>query len=501
MKKANRYICIVHIIFSRIIMIGLGIQILLGILWLCCNFGSFQKFGDSLFFIEVSKSLLCDEYTGALYPVLLLLARGIEDLISIPYTYVMHLVQLAAAGYAGYFFLGAIGMEKKESRIYGSLALLTVPMALQCHLAVLPNSLTFSVVLLELGYAAEAVRLKKPLQGKQLVKANACWLVSALLMPEYLYLGAGPVLLLWCCDVWRCRGQKGRAALWHLLLIAAFAGMIVGTNRLVQEPGSYGRPERSVEAALFRRVIWGSLEESWDVWPEDMKEVCSYEDMREISYYAENMERLLQTMLESELGSARAQEIYRELSRYAWDNNVREILHQTLWDAIGYTLPSLTLRMFLVGRGYDSYAGRNYEIMKERAPLLTKYYVDYSGWWLPVGIALSAASAALAWLSSGIFSGKEALRGKWSKKSLTGEASPMAAGFRGKSSLLPALVCVLTAGAGVLWYTLQGAGVWDYKNVLLGGALWVTWMAAEISRGMACLERDRDTEEGNRLEL
>lgn len=492
-KKMNRHI---RAVISGIIMIGLSIQIALGLLWMGCNFGSFQKFGDSLFYIEVSKSLLCDEYTGALYPVLLLLARGIEDLLSIPYPYVMHLLQVAAAVCAGYFFMGALGEEKRGVRIYGSLALLTVPMAMQCHLALLPHSLTFSALLLELGYAVGAVKRAEPVQGKILARASACWLVSALLIPDYLYLGAVPVVVLWIYDAWKYRRQKGKGIFRHLLLIGAFAGMIAGTNMLIQEPGSYGRPEKTVEAALFRRFAWGSLEESWDEWPEDMKEICPYSDMLEITYYAENMERLLQPKLESELGTARAHELYRELRQYAWDNNAQEILHQIVWDAAGYTLPSLTLRMFLQGRGYDSYAGRNYEIMKEQAPRLTKYYVDYSGWWLVVGIVLSAVSAVLAWLSEGSVSRRSFFAGTVSaEKDFSGKV------FMKRRSLISALLCIITAGVSVLWYTFQGAGVWDYKNVLLSGALWVVWMVVEMRRGMECLEVERNTEEGNTLGL
>ena len=64
-------------LLSRIIFIGMSIQIVLGIVWMCGNFLYFQDFGESAFYVSVSKNFFCDEYTGILYPVDLLLARGI----------------------------------------------------------------------------------------------------------------------------------------------------------------------------------------------------------------------------------------------------------------------------------------------------------------------------------------------------------------------------------------------------------------------------------------
>ena len=145
MQKANGHI---RAVLSRMILFGLSIQIVLGILWMGCNFGRFQEFGESRFYIEVSKNFLFDEYTGALYPVLLMLARGIEEILPIPYTYVIQTLQLVAAFISGYVFLGALGVRKTGYGVLGSMAILTVPMAMQCHLAVLPHSLTLSAFLL-----------------------------------------------------------------------------------------------------------------------------------------------------------------------------------------------------------------------------------------------------------------------------------------------------------------------------------------------------------------
>ena len=461
MQKANRHI---RAVLSRMILLGLSIQIVLGILWMGCNFGRFQEFGESRFYIEVSKSFLFDEYTGALYPVLLMLARGIEEILPIPYTYVIQTLQLAVAFVSGYVFLGALRVRKPGYAVFGSMAIMTVPMAMQCHLAILPHSLTLSAFLLEMSFVAAGVREQQTLTGKQLVKANACWLVSALLMPDYLYLGVVPVLLWWAYDTWKYGRQKGKKVFLSLLLIAAFGGMIAGSEELFQEPGCYGRPAKTVDAALFQRFTWGFLVENWDDVPEDMKECCPEEFVTEASIYAENMEQI-PVRLEATLGQERAREIYRELNRLVLDRNRGEILRRILWDAAGYTAPAAVLPMFLAGRGYDSYAGINYGVMKRDTPILTKYYVNYSGWWLVAGILLSAIGMFCSVLSL------LSLRKKAVEKQATGKEA-------GKTVAV-VTISILAAVVMIVWYTMQDSGVWDYKNGLFVGTLWITGMLFE----------------------
>ena len=74
MQRAVRHI---SAILGRVIFIGFSIQIVFGMTWMCLNFSKLPQFGESLFYVEISKNFICDEYTGILYPVFLLLARGI----------------------------------------------------------------------------------------------------------------------------------------------------------------------------------------------------------------------------------------------------------------------------------------------------------------------------------------------------------------------------------------------------------------------------------------
>lgn len=451
MQKAIRHI---PAVLGRMLVIGSLFQILLGVLWICGNFGRFQEFGDSLFYIEVSKSLVCDEYTGILYPVLLMLVRGMERVLPIPYTFVMHLLQLAASVYAGLRLLQAFGVKKRITLWWGSLVLLTLPMAVQCHLAILPNSLALSAFMLELSYGIALIKEEKPGQYGRLCKMNLFWLLGALLLPEYGGLGAVPVIILWVYHLCKYRKAAGRSMVYHLLLAAAFAGMLVGINQLTQQEGTYGRTAGTWEAAMFRRFSWTVLKDTYGQWPTDIYEVCPGDVLEEAVEYADGMERVLQPYLEAAIGLEQAREFYRETGLQIFSANKSRILREIAWDIVGYTLPPIATDMLLEGSGYESYAGRNYEIMKAEIPMLTKHYMNFSAWWFGVGIVIALMIEILFALQ------------------------------KRKRNWITFLYCVVPSVVSVLWYTLQGAGIGDYKNGLFVGVMWLLWMVLQVNESV-----------------
>lgn len=68
---------LVPTLLGRVIFIGFSVQIILGILWAFFAMPGFRSFQDSFFYLEVSDTLVWDEYTGILYPLLLRFLRGV----------------------------------------------------------------------------------------------------------------------------------------------------------------------------------------------------------------------------------------------------------------------------------------------------------------------------------------------------------------------------------------------------------------------------------------
>lgn len=444
---------------GRVLFIGFGVQIVLGIIWLAANFPGFQEFGESALYVEISKSLICDEYEGILYPVLILMARGIEDFFHIPYHYILYLVQIGMAYFAGYRLLHSVGIRKSRMDVWGSLAMLTFPMAMQCHLAILPDSLTTSCLLLELSFSFDILREGRAVRSRQLVKVLAFWLAIALLQPEYLYLGFIPVAVLLLCSKKRI--------LYNGILVMAFVGMITGVEDLTQVTGYYGRAHQSMEMSMASRFAWPHVRQDYEYWPEEVKEYIPWEKAVQLDYYADNMYRILARTLEETVGEEVADELLREIAEIAWQRHGKQLLHDTAWDVVGYTFAPVVLQRQLSGKAYDSYSGRNYDIMRGRTPQLTEYYLNYGCWWFAVGLGIAVL------IQLGVF--VKRVYELWKRKQhISWNIGKIMSG-----------IIVLSTSVGmVLWYSLRGAGMMDYKKTITVGLLWLLGMLYSSIRSL-----------------
>ena len=255
MQKARRALAQIA---GRFLFIGISVQIVLGICWMIRAFGIFPEFGDSYLWLRAADTLVCDDYMGIGYPLFLMLAKGIESISSIPYPFFVYTVQILFAFYSGVVFLRSCGMTKKVWLVWGSLGLLTCPFALQCHVAVLPNSLGFSFLLLELSVLMGILRqdadgdpVKFPL--RQMFTAGVWWALGTVFVVENLWLGLVPLAVVWVLHLIRGRQLGKQRVLGELVLLAAVAGILFTAVSLWQTPGSYGKAENTVSAAMMRR--------------------------------------------------------------------------------------------------------------------------------------------------------------------------------------------------------------------------------------------------------
>ena len=214
-------------------------------------FGIFPEFGDSYLWLRAADTLVCDDYMGIGYPLFLMLAKGIESISSIPYPFFVYTVQILFAFYSGVVFLRSCGMTKKVWLVWGSLGLLTCPFALQCHVAVLPNSPGFSFLLLELSVLMGILRqdadgdpVKFPL--RQMFTAGVWWALGTVFVVENLWLGLVPLAVVLVLHLIRGRQLGKQRVLGELVLLAAVAGdfihggISVADARQLRQGGEYG---------------------------------------------------------------------------------------------------------------------------------------------------------------------------------------------------------------------------------------------------------------------
>lgn len=445
-----------------ILWVGCSLQIVLGICWIAMNFSHFQIFDESTLYVEISKNLICDEYEGILYPLLILLAKGIVEIFPIPYYCILYLLQLGFALAAGYVFLHTVGITGKKRLVWGSLVLLTFPMAVQCHLAVLPQSLLSSFLLLELAACLRGMREKTCPSARAFAKVLFCWMVTALLQPEYLYLGLVPILVLFGYGVGKGWKTHRKNVLRCLLLVMAFAGMITGLHSLTQVEGYYGRTRQSLNLHLASRCVWRYVHVDYEYWPEDARAQFTPETARIADLYADNVERIVGRTLEKTLGVERTREVLGDIAKHAWTYHKQNIVHDAAWDVVGYTFAPPVVQRQFTGKAYDSYSGANYDAMRMQSPVLTEKFFNYGCWWFVTGLIVAGVLQVMV-----LFRAK--------------------AGFWNVEKGTALLGWMLTVPAIVLYYTLQGAGMMDYKKTIVVILLWLIWMltvgAGEDSKG------------------
>lgn len=428
----------VKAVVKNIFRIGCSLQIALGIVWMCRNIACVQDFAP------VERGV---------YPLLLRALGGFPPLV--------YVIQIMAALGAGMRLLrlGIKGEKREPEALWGSLVLLTLPMAMQCHLALLPYSLVCSAGLLQLSFFVGLTKAER--QGKRafwggLAGIAACWPVQALLLPEYLLLGAAPtVFMLLSASIKAAERKKmsetggsRRKGFVKKILLPFAVGLLLGIG-LLPIAVSHSDTENNlfgIEWLLAKRVCWPTLWVDSDGLPDRIWETAG-EVLWESTYYPENMEKYFGAALRESLSAEEAKPLLGEMIESAWAVHYPMIIRQVGWDVLAYGATPVILPLQLAGESYESHSGRNYEIMRNEAPVFTKYYVDYCCRWFAAALVLALVFGAVRLVSG------EKIRGRC-------------------EAAVPAVV-LLSAGGAVFWYTLQGSGIMDYKYTVFINEMWL----------------------------
>ncbi len=416
MKKAAGAFCA---LLRGIFFAGFSVQIVLGSVWMCANFIEVQQFGQP---------------EGFLYPWLVSVLGGAPQ--------VLYLLQLCLAGYAGFELLKPVLPDGRAWRVWYMLAFLTVPVAMQCHLALLPCSFVGSLLLLELACFRNAVYGKGEGGFRALAGAGFCWAALVLLLPEYGWLGLplpAFTFLVQIPHLWR----DLRRLAYGILLFAALSGIVAVcgtlTNKTEDAHGTFW-------FSMAHRMSWPTIWQDSDYWPQELLERIPWEKIWETAYLPDNMERILKPAVEDAVGKEKAPEYYRTMADIAYHLRRPRIVRQIGWDILIYAAPLAVLQEQFKGIGYDSCSGKNYEIMGREHPVLTKYYFNYGCWWF-----VTAAMCTALFLISAAVSGEARLQRK---------------------TLLSGAGCLVSCGVILIYYVMRGAGIADYKLTLAVSALW-----------------------------
>lgn len=419
MKKAAEA---VWLVVRNILFTGFTLQICLGLIWMAGNFMKMQDFTP---------------VKAGVYPLLMRLMGQVFPLV--------YLLQAGFALYAGCRLLGKLRAGQRRVCLWGSLALMTLPMAMQCHLALLPYSFVGSMTLLELSFVCESGGKGSNPCVRPLAGMLVCYGVQCLLWPAYAIPGAMlPLLLL----IWKLPGMfRRREGFWRGLALAVcfLATTAAGWGVNLKESGSEGGIPQW-RWMLAKRVCWPTL------WADRSRILeagnLTWEVVWRSAYYPGSMEEYLKPALE-EMAPEEAEALLEKITAYAWSTHYPMVIRQVGWDVLGYGVTPLILPLQLAGEAYDSCSGRNYEIMRNEMPVVTKYYVRVACGWFAVSLILMLAGGAAIYIAGSVKM-RDVLR-----------------------RTVPMLMALFSAGTVILFFTMQGAGIMDYKYTFWINQLWI----------------------------
>lgn len=429
-------------LLRRMIWLGMVLQVLLGLFWMLNNMGVEHNYGvDWSSGGPLNRPFM---QWGALYAFIVKLVMGMAQWLHIPYYSLIYCLQLAVAFVSVWFLLGQVTGWRRYLRLGGAAVMVTVPMAMQSHLALLPYSLTGSVVLLELAFVM-ALHKQEKWSVRTVLPVFSCWVLAAFLMPEYLWLGAIPVVLAVIGYLWQNRKQWRAHATVGAMILACIV-CIVGVGSAWQQKAT----ERlSPQQLVVARCSWSNLYALYGMWSPEVQEIIEIDTLRRT---CDNPEVFFEGFFDGfgRLSKEQEDAYLRQMLDSAWDAGGMRLLLEIAYDGVGYLLPGAVVSKHLAGEGFISLTGMNYwHFIRSSTDWSIIYMRWYCSWfWLAAVAALVVRVPEV--LSAG--GGKHLLTvGKGLK--------PLGAGL-------------LMAVGAACFYAMSRIGVYDYKILFWWTCIW-----------------------------
>lgn len=425
-------------VLTLVLRLGLLFQTALGICWVLGNWNVLQPFGESYAYLEAANDLEFGGKYGLIYPFLLRGLMALATLLHSPVYPILYGVQLIMAWWGSLVFCKGYGIGSPK---VCALFLCTVPMLLQYHMAVLPDSMALSLLLLLLGlgaqgYSIQAESPQLPTVSTRRWVSLGIWLCLLFLLPVY---GLLALPGLWCCvrRDWRREVSKKKRYMCILSLILTLGigcGIAWWCDMLPKYPG------KELAQTVLARCSWPVLDKTYPYWGEELWEAVPPVRAGEIALNRGGIQEELEPMLTAAFGEKMAGQYLWKIAKLTFAYHSREIAIQTGQDLLSCVLPPVGLAWQLGGRAYASCGGRNYEIMKTATPGLTKMVVLYGNAWFAAGVLIAVIL-----------------------KINLGKITKM-----NQAGILLGITALMVLGYGIS----AGAGIMDGKRVLFITVLW-----------------------------
>lgn len=370
------------------------IQIVLGIYWGIHNVTGIPSFGDTNEYLELSRTLLLDEYRPVLYPLILRFFTALGEITGIEYQIMLYLVQamcsLAAILYCvntilKFVYGSQMGKNRLWMTIFVSLYVWTIPMIQFMNFTVLTDSLANSALIVFLANAVIILFSEKVHIGVYFSMSLA-FVMQSLLRADRIYSCLITTIVILLLRIIMHKKYRMQCLTAFLAVIICSVGMVKGVNLVTQTPGIHSRIQTSFAFVMLDRVVWPNMSANYEFFSDEIKNNITMEEAETFDSHNNNVMYQMAPLLEARVGHEKAEEYYLEMAKVVFEHQTKKVLldiGEDISAMLCTPISSLLNAKKLCKKG-DSW---NITCMSNVTPELTKnynlYYL-YSFWYLGV---------------------------------------------------------------------------------------------------------------------
>ncbi|MEI6807734.1 MAG: hypothetical protein WCN95_03350 [bacterium] len=336
-----------HLAVVSIVMLLLGS--LVGVVWLSQNITSIPQYGDTSEYLELSKTLKCDQYRGILYPLLLNGSAALSVALGLPLQVIVYVVQVLVALFAAYS-LAAVFLQRHSSArilsVFASVSIVFNPLIIHYSLTILTDSLATSFTLIFIVYLTKGCSLDvtSAKRSLYLICASFAFVCMTALRVEKLYLAS---LLFLVCLIGaivsrRCQPLFRRAAVFSLMIVV-FA-IALGSSLYIRKATTVynvNRPPLDLSSMAFGRAVWPRMSSVYSFLPDSLKQRITAGDAKQFDSHPNNVMPFLVMMLGESDGRGQIDRI----TLCALEHYPVQVVGRTIFDLLKYSIPNVAFPM------------------------------------------------------------------------------------------------------------------------------------------------------------
>lgn len=353
--------------------IALFIQFLCGCTYFFCHFLSFTEYPETAELLHAARRLVFDEYIGFLYPLLLRGCLNLQSVTGIGFFIFIYLIQLNFFVFSAFYMLRSV-LGKRQAFL-GTLFVISFPFCMQTILAVSSFSLKTSFDFLISGSLIRIYQNKNGRFFKPAIFLCIAYSLAVFNQPDELYLWGVPIFILSIILIFNKKEGFGifKKIAIFILCFALLTGNFLVLDKVI-EKGNRGRMEKNISSVLFQRVMWPGNDKTYNLLPEEIKEVLSCDEFLYGNAYSEYITTYIGPEVEHTYGITDAGQLYREavLSRFKTDN--RAVCKSVLSDFVSYLFEPYTTILH-INKDSNSAFGKLYSLMSAEHSQFTYVYL------------------------------------------------------------------------------------------------------------------------------